>query len=105
VFQVAGHAVAGPTCPVEPAVPKPGECDPLPVGGARLVVTDAANHEVATLTTGEDGSFTTALPAGSYTLTPQAVPGLMGGAPPMEITVSATDHPTDLVVSYDTGIR
>jgi hypothetical protein len=104
-FAVAGRAVAGPVCPVEPANAVPGQCDPRPVTGATLIVTDGAGHEVATLTTGSDGTFTTSLPAGSYTLTPQPVAGLMGGAPPTPLEVSAGDHPMDLVIAYDTGIR
>ena len=105
VFEIGGRAVAGPTCPAVPASPAPGECDPRPVAGATLIVTDDAGHAVATLTTGDDGTFTANLPAGSYTITPQPASGLMGGAQPIELAVSATDHPTDLRVDYDTGIR
>ena len=104
-YAVAGHAVAGPVCPVEPADAKPGQCDPRPVAGAVLLVTDDAGHDIVTLTTGQEGGFTTTLPAGIYTLTPQPVAGLMGGAEPVAFDVSVTDHPTDLVVVYDTGIR
>ena len=103
-FAVAGRALAA-VCPVEPANAVPGQCDPRPVAGAMLIVTDGAGHEVATLTTGSDGAFMTSLPAGSYTLTPQPVAGLMGGAPPASLEVSATAHPMDLVIAYDTGIR
>lgn len=104
-FAVSGRALAGPICPVEPANAAPGQCDPRPVAGAVLLVTDDAGHQIATLTTGNDGAFVTSLPAGSYILTPQPVAGLMGGAPPTSLEVSATDHPMDLVISYDTGIR
>ena len=104
-YAVAGHAVAGPTCPVEPASPAPGQCAPRPVAGAVLGISDAAGHEVARLTTAADGAFSTQLPAGSYTLTPQQVEGLMGTAPAIRFTVSATGHPMDLRVEYDTGIR
>lgn len=104
-YAIAGRAVAGPTCPVEPADPTPGQCDPHPVAGASLILTDERGHEVITLTTGQDGGFATSLPAGSYTLTPQPVTGLMGGAPPIEFTVSASEQPADLAVEYDTGIR
>jgi hypothetical protein len=103
-FAIAGRAVAGPTCPVEPADPMSGQCDPRPVAGATLIVSDETGHQVITLTTGQDGGFSTSLPAGSYTLTPQPVTGLMG-APPIEFTVSATERPADLAVAYDTGIR
>jgi hypothetical protein len=102
---VHGKAVAGPTCPVEPASPLPGECAPRAVGGAVLVFTDAGGHEVSRVTTAADGTFTVSLPAGSYTLTPQVVTGLMGVAPPISVTVPASGAPAELVVQYDTGIR
>jgi hypothetical protein len=102
---VQGKAVAGPTCPVEPASPLPGECAPRVVAGAVLVFTDAGGHEVTRVTTAADGTFTANLPAGSYTLTPQAVEGLMGVAPPISVTVPASGSTADLVVQYDTGIR
>ena len=104
-FAIAGRAVAGPTCPVEPANPTPGQCDPRPVSGAMLIVSGSNGQEVARLTTGLDGRFATSLPSGSYTLTPQPVNGLMGGAKPIAFSVSATETPTDLTVAYDTGIR
>ena len=102
---VHGKAVAGPTCPVEPASPLPGECAPRVVAGAVLVFTDAGGHEVARATTTADGTFALSLPAGSYTLTPQVVTGLMGVAPPMTVTVPASGTPAELVIQYDTGIR
>lgn len=105
MYPVAGHALAGPTCPVEPPSPMPGQCDPRPVAGARLVVTDTSGREVTTLITGGDGGFATSLAAGSYTLTPQPATGLLGVAPSTTFTVSATDRPTELTVEYDTGIR
>ncbi len=102
---VAGRAVAGPTCPVQPASPVPGQCEPRPVAGAVLVVTDGSGHEVARMTTAADGSFTLALAPGTYTLVPQPVAGLIGGARPVTFAVSATGRPADLAVDYDTGIR
>jgi hypothetical protein len=102
---VHGKAVAGPTCPVEPASPLPGECAPRLVADAVLVVTDAAGHEVARVTTAADGTFAVELPAGSYTLTPQVVTGLMGVAPPIPVTVPASGAAGEVVVQYDTGIR
>jgi Carboxypeptidase regulatory-like domain len=102
---VHGKAVAGPTCPVEPAFPSPGQCEPRVVSGAVLVITDAGGHEVTRVTSTADGTFTVNLPAGTYTLTPQAVVGLMGAARPMEVTVPTTGVAADLLVQYDTGIR
>jgi hypothetical protein len=100
-----GTAAAGPTCPVERASPLPGQCAPRAVAGAVLVITDAANHEVARVTTGADGGFSVALGPGSYTLTPQPVEGLMGTAQPITFSVPVASAGTDLAVEYDTGIR
>ena len=70
-----------------------------------LVVTRSGGGEAARVTTGRDGRFSVALAAGSYTLTPQAVSGLMGVAPPIAFMVAASAVPSDLRVEYDTGIR
>jgi hypothetical protein len=105
VYAVGGYALACPTCPVEPASPQPGQCDPRPVAGAVLIITDAAGRGVGRATTGADGAWTATLAAGGYTLTPQPVAGLLGVAPPIAFTVSAGRAPTDLRVEYDTGIR
>jgi hypothetical protein len=67
------------------------------------MVDDSGDH-VATVMTGPDGSFSVDLPAGSYRLQPQPVEGLMGTAPEVTFTVMVGE-PTDLTVSYDTGIR
>jgi len=103
-YAVQGRARAGPTCPVEPASPQPGQCDERPVTGAVLVIADASGHEVARLTTGAGGSFSTRLAVGRYTLTPQPVEGLVGGAPPIDFAVSDSSASRQLDVEYDTGI-
>ena len=104
-YRVAGQALAGPTCPVEPTSPAPGQCLPRLVAGAVLVIAASDGHEVARITTGADGRFALELPAGAYTLTPQPVVGLLGVAPTLTFMVSASGAPTDLRVEYDTGIR
>lgn len=104
-YAVGGRALAGPTCPVEPASPQPGQCEPRPVAGAVLAIVDASGRQVMRVTTGEDGSWSATLTVGSYTLTPQPVTGLMGGAQPLVFEVSSDDAPSDLRVEYDTGIR
>jgi hypothetical protein len=70
-----------------------------------MVITADSGHEVARATTGADGRWRAELPAGSYTLTPQPVSGLMGTAAPIQLTVTASGSPGDLDVAYDTGIR
>ena len=104
MYQIGGHAVAGPVCPVERNPPDPS-CAPRSVGGAALVVSATNGHEVARATTGPDGRWTLALPAGAYTLTPQPVAGLVGVAPPIPFTVGAAGASVSLDTVYDTGIR
>lgn len=104
-FAIHGHAAAGPTCPVEPPSPIPGQCEPRVVAGAVLVITDTAGREVTRVTTGADGRFAVQLPAGDYTITPQPFEGLLGIAPPVSIHLTATGGPGEIDIEYDTGIR
>jgi hypothetical protein len=97
--------MAGPTCPVEPASPGPGQCAARPVAGAVLVITDAAGHEVTRATTGPDGHWTASVPAGTDTITPQPVQGLLGTAHAVSVTVMAGSVLTTIQIGYDTGIR
>ncbi|MEN5074691.1 carboxypeptidase regulatory-like domain-containing protein [Isoptericola cucumis] len=65
--------------PVEPATHPAGgtvtDTDGAPVPGAEVTVTDAQGEVVAALTTGDDGTWTTDLPAGGYTATVTAPDG------------------------------
>ena len=54
--------------------------------------------------TAADGTFLATVAPGTYTVEPQPVTGLMGTAPPQEVTVGAGE-PTPITVVYDTGIR
>jgi hypothetical protein len=102
-FEVSGVALAGPTCPVETNPPDPA-CAPRPVAGAVIDAFDSSESLYASAVTGDSGQFTFALPAGEYTIVAQPMQGLMGVAPPVEISV--VDAPVDLgVLEYDTGIR
>lgn len=100
---IRGRVLAGPVCPVirEPPVQ---ECADRPVEGARLVVVDRQGREVASAVSDADGRFSVELAAGEYSVIPQAVPGLLGTAAPVDVTV-ATGEQLDLDVLYDTGIR
>jgi hypothetical protein len=100
---VRGTVTAGPTCPVETIPPDPA-CAPRPVAGAVLVFTDVDGTEVARATSADDGTYAVELPPGAYRVTPQPVEGLMGTPAQMEVEVGA-GPPTELQVSYDTGIR
>jgi hypothetical protein len=96
-------ATAGPTCPVETDPPSP-ECAPRAVAGAEMVVTDVSGAEVARAVTGEDGTVTIGVPAGTMTVTPQPVEGLLGTAPETTVEVAAGET-VAVAAAYDTGIR
>lgn len=102
VTGISGVAVAGPTCPVE-TVGDPA-CAPRQVAGATIVVADATGAEVGTATTGLDGGFFIAVPAGDYTISGAPVDGLMGVPDPTPVTV-VEGAATEVQLSYDTGIR
>lgn len=100
---VRGTVTAGPTCGVEMDPPNPA-CAPRPVAGAVLVFSDLGGGEVKRVSSAPDGTFTVELAPGAYRVTAQPVEGLMGTPEPMEVEVEA-GQPTELQVSYDTGIR
>ena len=68
-----------------------------------MVVTDGSGKEVGRATTASDGTYVVAVPAGTYTITPQPMGGLMRAPAPRSVTVS--DGVTLVDLSYDTGIR
>lgn len=98
-----GEVLAGPTCPVVSDPPDPA-CADRTVAGADLLIEDAGGAEVTRLTTDAEGRFETSLAPGAYTLIPQPVVGLMGTAPPQSFEIAAGET-TELIVTYDTGIR
>jgi uncharacterized surface anchored protein len=100
---VAGIAVAGPTCPVVTDPPQ-SECDARPVADARLRIVDVSGSEVTILITDADGRFEKDLAPGAYQVKPLAVDGLLGTAPPVNVTVASGEE-AEVTVSYDTGIR
>ena len=69
------------------------------------MVMDEAGESVARVTTADDGSFTVSLAPGSYGLVPQPVEGLLGTAPPVQVTVEEGVRLEPIQISYDTGIR
>lgn len=96
-------ALAGPICPVETEPPDPA-CAPRAVPGAVVRVLDVGGVEVMRATLDGGGFAFLALEAGTYTLEPQPVEGLMGTPAPASVTV--TDGvAVPIVLSYDTGIR
>ena len=101
---ITGVVTAGPVCPVVTEPPDP-DCDDRPVDGAEIVVRDASGETVATVRSGEDGTFSVAVPAGRYELVPQPVEGLMGTAAPVEVAVEEGVPAEPVEIIYDTGIR
>ena len=96
-------AIAGPVCPVQTDPPQPG-CDPFPVNGAVIIVTDSLGVEVARGSTDSDGRVDITVPPGRLIVVPQPVDGLLGTAPPVAVTV-APGQTRAVLVEYDTGIR
>ena len=101
---ITGIVTAGPVCPVITDPPDP-DCDDRPVAGAEIVVRDASGEEVATIRSGEDGTFSVAVQAGRYELVPQPVEGLMGTAAAVEVNVRDGVAAEPVEIIYDTGIR
>jgi len=101
---LSGRVVAGPSCPVESQSADPS-CADRPVVGAVLVIRDPDDEEITRVTSDDDGRFSVDLPAGAYTVVPQAVDGLLGTPPPIEVELRAGEPPTPVTVAYDTGIR
>ena len=95
-------ALAGPVCPVE----RPGDpaCEPRPVGGAVILVTDGQGNGVAKTQLDADGAAFVELPAGSYVVEAATVEGLMGTPDAQTVTV-VDGARAPVVFSYDTGIR
>lgn len=102
-YTVSGYVHSGPTCPVVITPPDP-TCDDRPVAGAVLIIRDASGGLAAETRSLSDGTFMFTLPAGTYTLVPQPVEGLMGTAAELDVIV-VDGAVTHLDVAYDTGIR
>ena len=98
--RVSGHALAGPTCPVE----RPGDpnCQPRPVQGS--VRFARGGHVVSSNPIDAAGAFAAEIPAGTYTVTVDTGENPFPVCTPVEVEVRAN---ADAVVdiSCDTGIR
>ena len=102
---LVGVATAGPVCPVERIPPDPA-CAPRPVVGAAIVVLDRGGREVARATTGADGTYHVAVPAGSVRVEAAPVAGLMGTPAPIDAVAPVGPGAWLRVdLAYDTGIR
>jgi hypothetical protein len=98
--RVNGHALAGPTCPVE----QPGDpdCRPVPVQG--IVQFEQGDNVVTSVQINDSGGFAAEIPAGSYTVTVDTGDNPFPVCPPVEVDVRA-DVDAVVEISCDTGIR
>ena len=98
---VKGLVTIGPMSPVlQQGVP----CPDLPFG-ATIVVEDEDGTEIASVVSGDDGTFQMELAAGAYVLVPQAP---NPGAPPFagEVAIEVLEAAfTEVLIQYDSGIR
>jgi hypothetical protein len=95
---ISGLTVAGPQCPVQIA----GQpCPPKPVS-ARVVVEDAAGHQLTAFTSDPQGRFRFALPPGNYVLVSNDPGGPL--LKPVQVTVVAGRY-GEIQLMFDTGIR
>jgi hypothetical protein len=100
---ITGLALAGPQCPVQKSPPDPG-CEDRPVAGAEVRISRSPDDSVMSVTTDRAGTFLISLEPGVYVITPQPVPGLLGTAAPVTVTVEP-GRGTTVELAYDTGIR
>ena len=98
--RVTGHALAGPTCPVE----QPGDpnCQPKPVQGS--VEFAQGQHVVSSARIDASGAFAAEIPAGTYTVTVDTGDNAFPVCVPVEVEVRA-DADAVVDISCDTGIR
>jgi hypothetical protein len=76
------------------------------VVGATIAVLDPGGREVASATTGADGTYLVAVPAGSVRVQAAPVVGLMGTPAPVDVVVPSGPAAWLRVdLAYDTGIR
>ena len=97
--RVVGEVLAGPTCPVE----REGEpCDPKPLVGAAVIVTDEDGSDVAETTTGPLGRFEITIRPGTWQVTARSDEAM--SCEGIEVIVTAGGE-TEITIPCDTGIR
>ena len=100
---IRGIAKLGPTCPVQPAYDPTGACADKPFAG-QFEVKSSIGTVVKTFSTGSTGTFSVALPAGTYSIEP-----LPGTYYPRMISqtgiVVKSGQFTEITILFDSGIR
>ncbi len=96
---VQGQVFIGPSCPVVQI----GQPCPDKTYQATLTIKRADGGRVTQAQTDDDGRFTIQLPPGEYILHPES-PNMIPFAPDQTFTVQSNSF-TELIVTYDSGIR
>lgn len=98
--RVRGHALAGPTCPVE----RPGQpdCEPAPVDGVVEFVRD--DRVVSSAPLDAAGAYAAEVPVGTYQVTVDVGGGPFPTCEPLDVEVT-TGAAVVADISCDTGIR
>ncbi len=100
IGRVSGHALAGPTCPVE--LPGDPNCQPNPVQGS--VQFSQGEDVVSSISLDAEGGFAAEVPAGTYTVTVDTGDTPFPVCTPVDVEVQA-DADAVVDISCDTGIR
>jgi hypothetical protein len=99
---IMGQALLGPNCPV---VQEGQPCPDRPYVDAEIDLLDDSGRTLTTLTVDAAGAFRVDLPPGRYTLVPRPLEGVpfpTAGEQTVEVTEGRY---TEVIVSYDSGIR
>lgn len=100
---IKGIAKVGPTCPVQPAYDPTGKCADKPFAG-KFEIKSSIGTVVKTFTTGSTGTFSMALPAGTYSIEPLPGTYYPHMNPAVGIVVKANQF-TSVTIQFDSGIR
>lgn len=100
---IKGIAKIGPTCPVQPAYDPTGKCADRPFAG-KFEIKSSIGTIVKTFSTGTTGSFTIALPVGTYSIEPLTGTYYPHMNPVVGIIVKANQF-TSVTIQFDSGIR
>ena len=98
---ISGKVMIGPTCPVvRPDMAD--QCKDKP-HQANVIVKDSQGKEITRFSSDANGEFKVALKPGTYHLDPQS-PNMLPRGKPQDVVVEDGKY-TDILISYDSGIR
>ena len=100
---IQGIVLLGPTCPVVQDPPEE-ECADRPFQTTLAVTTSDGARVIKKFSSGADGKFSTALPAGEYSIRSAAAANILPYCSSESFTVSEGAY-TEVAVYCDSGIR